>query len=162
MQIKKSLYVVCFILTLGCQEKIQYASYGETITSGETLAHSDALRQYNTMNIGDTLDIKIQATVKDVCKAKGCWMKLDLGEDHEAMVRFKDYGFFVPKDIEGEQVIIRGKAFVSEMSVKDQRHYAKDAGKSEEELLLITRPKKTFSFEADGVLIANYHEAEDR
>jgi len=68
-------------------------------------------------------------------------------------VKFKDYGFFVPKDIDGEEVIINGKAFVNEVSVEEQRHYAKDAGQSEEEIAAITKPKKTYSFEADGVLL---------
>ena len=83
-------------------------------------------------------------------------MKLDMENGEQVMVKFKDYGFFVPKDIEGKQVIVNGKAFVNEMPVDEQRHYAEDAGKSQEEIALITTPKKTFAFEADGVLIADY------
>ena len=79
-------------------------------------------------------------------------MKLDLGNDQEAMVRFKDYGFFMPLNAEGE-VIVNGKAFVSETSVEELRHYAEDAGKSAEEIAAITAPKRTYSFEADGVLL---------
>ena len=69
------------------------------------------------------------------------------------MVKFKDYGFFMPKDIAGKEVIINGKAYVEEVSVDEQRHYAEDAGKTKEEIAKITEPKRTFSFEADGVLI---------
>ena len=39
------------------------------------------------------------------------------------------------------------------MTVKDQQHYAKDAGKSEEEIAAITSPKMVYNFEAEGVLI---------
>ena len=79
-------------------------------------------------------------------------MKLDLGDDKEIMVKFKDYGFFMPLDAEGD-VVINGKAFVSEVSVDELRHYAEDAGKTKEEIAAIIAPKKTFSFEADGVLL---------
>ncbi len=67
--------------------------------------------------------------------------------------KYTDYGFFMPKNIEGQKVIVNGKAFVEEMSVNDQRHYAKDGGKSAEEIAQITQPKKTYGFEADGVLL---------
>ena len=80
-------------------------------------------------------------------------MRLDMGEE-EAMIKFKDYGFFMPMDIKGEEVIVSGNAFVDEMSVEDQRHFAEDAGKSKEEIAAITQPKRTLSFTADGVLLA--------
>jgi hypothetical protein len=105
------------------------------------------------MNVGDSINSKMVAKVNEVCQAKGCWMTLNLGDGDEVMVKFKDYGFFVPKDIAGKEVIINGKAFVNEVSVDEQRHYAEDAGKSKEEIALITEPKKTYSFEADGVLL---------
>ncbi|MEJ2113782.1 MAG: DUF4920 domain-containing protein, partial [Flavobacteriaceae bacterium] len=59
----------------------------------------------------------------------------------------------VPKDISGKVVIIQGKAFINEVPVDELRHYAEDAGKSEEEIAQITSPKKTYSCEAEGVLL---------
>ena len=79
-------------------------------------------------------------------------MKLDLGNEQEVMVRFKDYDFFVPLDAIGE-VVINGKAYVSETSVDELKHYAEDAGKSSEEIAMIIKAEKTFSFEANGVLL---------
>ena len=96
--------------------------------------------------------MKFTTKVNEVCQSKGCWMLLDLGED-EAMVRFKDYGFFMPKNIADREVIVNGKAYVSEMSIDEQRHYAEDAGKTQEEIEAINEVKKTLSFEADGVLV---------
>ncbi len=109
--------------------------------------------KYQNLTVNDTVPSKFTGEVLEVCQAKGCWMKLALEDGQEAMVRFKDYGFFMPKDIAGRTVVVNGLAFVSEMSVEDQRHYAKDAGKSEEEIAAITVPKKTFGFEADGVVL---------
>jgi hypothetical protein len=105
------------------------------------------------MQIGDSINSKMSAKVISVCQAKGCWMTLNLENGNEVMVKFKDYGFFMPKDIAGKEVIINGKAFVNEVSVDELRHYAEDAGKTDEEIESITEPKKTFSFEADGVLL---------
>ena len=107
------------------------------------------------MTIGDSLNTKLTARVDEVCQMKGCWMKLNLEDGNQVMVRFKDYGFFLPKDIAGKEVVINGKAFVKETSVEELRHYEEDAEKSEEEIALITTPKKTYAFEADGVLLKN-------
>jgi len=82
-------------------------------------------------------------------------MTIPLDKEQEIMVKFKDYGFFVPTDIEKDSVIVQGKAFVNEMSVEEQRHYAMDAGKPQEEIEKITTPKRTYSFVANSVLIQN-------
>ncbi len=51
------------------------------------------------------------------------------------------------------EAIVNGKAFVSETSVEELKHYAEDAGKSKEEIEAITEPKRTYGFLADGVLL---------
>lgn len=68
-------------------------------------------------------------------------------------VTFKDYGFFVPKDLEGEQVVMEGVLKRSVSSVDEQRHYAEDAGKSAAEIAAIQQPDTAYTFEAVGVLI---------
>ncbi|WP_248723628.1 DUF4920 domain-containing protein [Seonamhaeicola sp. ML3] len=155
---------VCTLILNSCKEKveetpnkvpkIEYLSYGKEIIGDDAIAASSMLYHYQDMNARDSINSKMIATVTDVCQAKGCWMTLQLGEGKEAMVKFKDYGFFVPKDIKGKQVIVNGKAFVNEVPVDELKHYAEDAGKSKQEIAAITESKKTFSFEADGVLVA--------
>ncbi|GAA4271007.1 DUF4920 domain-containing protein [Aquimarina gracilis] len=132
-----------------------YEGFGKKVSSENIYNEKAISEEYNTLEIGDTVAIAFTSTVNSVCKAKGCWMRMALRDNEETMVKFKDYGFFVPKDIENDTVIVQGRAFVSEMSVEDQRHFASDAGKSQEEIAAITRPKKTYSFIADGVLIKN-------
>ena len=61
----------------------------------------------------------------------------------------------MPKDLSGKKVVIDGYAYVDETSVDMLRHYAEDAGKSEEEIKAITEPKKEVSFEASGVVIVD-------
>ena len=96
---------------------------------------------------------KLEGKVSEVCQAKGCWMTLDKGDGSTIRVTFKDYGFFVPKDIAGKNVIISGKAYVATTTVDELKHYAEDAGKTEEEIAKITSPEKELAFEAEGVLI---------
>ncbi|WP_308993074.1 DUF4920 domain-containing protein [Mariniflexile litorale] len=151
---KHLLFVTfCLLVVYSCKDRDIYKSYGKKITVEEVKETFNIITHYKTMQVGDTVYAKMKAKVKDVCQAKGCWMTLDLEEGNEVMVKFKDYGFFVPKDITDKEVIINGKAFVSEVSVNKQRHYAEDAGKTADEIAEIIQPKRTFSFEADGVLI---------
>lgn len=130
-----------------------YDSFGKEIIADDALPADRMAEHYKTMKVGDSINSKMIAKVDEVCQSKGCWMKLNLEDGNQVMVKFKDYGFFMPKDIAGKEVIINGKAFVNEVSVDEQRHYAEDAGKSEEEIAAITEVKKTYSFEADGVLL---------
>jgi len=130
-----------------------YMSVGMQIDDRNVASPEQMATQFEALQVGDTLNTKMTAKVGEVCQMKGCWMTLNLADGNQVMVKFKDYGFFVPKDIAGKEVIVNGKAFVEEMSVDDQKHFAEDAGKSKEVIAAIDAPKKTFSFEADGVLI---------
>lgn len=136
-------------------EPTNLPSFGMLIDENNVISTAEMSEKYAAMNVADTVQTKFIAKVTDVCQAKGCWMKLELQGGQETMVRFKDYGFFMPKDIKGKEVIVNGLAFVEEMSIKDQKHYAEDGGKSKEEIEKITQPKKSFGFEADGVLLKN-------
>ncbi|MEJ6792160.1 MAG: DUF4920 domain-containing protein [Lacinutrix sp.] len=132
---------------------INYKSFGKEIIADDAIPAKFMAEHYKGMNVGDSIDSKMVAKVNEVCQAKGCWMKLDLDNGEQVMVKFKDYGFFMPKNIAGQEVIINGKAYLNEVPVEELRHYAEDAGKTAEEIAAITESKKTYSFEADGVLL---------
>ena len=131
---------------------VNYETFGEGFADENILTAAEMAQKFQTLKPGDTLNVKFAATVIDVCQKKGCWMNLDLGET-ETMVRFKDYAFFMPKDIAGQEVIMNGKAYIEVMSVEDQRHYAEDGGKPADVIAAIIEPKRTLAFEANGVLI---------
>jgi hypothetical protein len=80
-------------------------------------------------------------------------MKMELAGDDNSFVKFKDYGFFVPLNADNSLAIVNGKAFVDVVSVDELKHYAKDGGKSKEEIAKITKPEVTYSFLASGVYI---------
>jgi hypothetical protein len=163
---KHLFFIVMIALMIGCNENkkqeeqvneveetaMTYQSFGEEISDNGTISKAEIIETYKNLKPGDTVAVKFTSQVKEVCQNKGCWMRMDLG-DNEAMVKFKDYGFFMPKDIAGQDVIVDGVAFVEEMSVEDQKHYAEDAGKSKDEIDAIVEPKRTLSFISSGVLI---------
>ena len=107
---------------------------------------------------------KMIGTVESVCQAKGCWMNVvsEDGEPKEIFVKFKDYGFFVPKDISGQQVIMQGEVFKETTSVDELRHYAEDEGKSREEIETITEPKEELKFMASGVIVIDKKETKQQ
>ena len=142
------------VLMVSCkQETIQGDYFGQEFEVSGKAAKTSA--PFEKISATDSLQIQMIGEIKEVCQNKGCWMKVKLESDDEVFIRFKDYGFFVPKDAAGKKVVMNGAAFLEEMSVEDQKHYAEDEGASEDELAQITAPKQTLRFEADGVLIAN-------
>jgi hypothetical protein len=133
-------------------QEIAYQSFGDKIDDKGVLSSIEIQEKFKSLKQGDSVVVKFKSEVKAVCQSKGCWMRMDLGAE-EAMVKFKDYGFFMPKDIAGQEVIVDGVAFIEEVSVDEQRHFAEDAGKTPEEIAAITEPKRTLSFTSSGVLI---------
>jgi hypothetical protein len=131
----------------------EFMTFGHKMDPSDAKNSVEMIKAYTNLSVGDTLLAKFNAQVTDVCKAKGCWMTVALPNGERAMIQFKDYGFFMPKDITGKEVVVNGRAFIELMAPDDQRHYAKDAGKSEEEINKITEPKRFYLFEADGVLL---------
>ena len=88
-------------------ENTNYSSFGDTISALDYLSSNDALSNYKALKLGDTINLKFNASIKEVCSKKGCWMTLPAGvEDETIMVRFKDYLFFMPLDASGKEVIV--------------------------------------------------------
>jgi len=102
---------------------------------------------------GGETEVTVKGTITEVCPVKGCWMRVTDGDD-EVFVRFKDYGFFVPRNAAGHRAVIHGVAEAKVVSVEELRHYAQDAGKTAEEIAAITAPGTQITFMAGSVEIA--------
>ena len=160
------ILVLILCLAFACKEKteekatvaktgaeVAYQSFGDKISTADAITVSELSERYATLKAGDTIVVKFEGEIGEICQKKGCWMTVALPGEQKTMVRFKDYGFFVPMNAGKHKAVVAGKAFVRETSVDELKHYAKDAGKSEEEITQITLPKREFAFEANGVLI---------
>lgn len=148
----KIALIISLFFALSCSLFAQDAkSYGEKINQNNAISVVELKEKLTTL---DKVEVKVAGVINASCAAKGCWMTVRISEDEEMRVRFKDYAFFVPTDgLHGKKVIIEGLAKRTITDVETLQHYAQDAGKSEDEIALITEPLEELSFEAKGVLI---------
>jgi Domain of unknown function (DUF4920) len=104
------------------------------------------------LNGAEPAAVKVTGKVKEVCKAEGCWLKMETA-DGSMMIKMKDHSFFVPVLMNGKTIVVDGIATLKETSVEMQRHYAEDAGKSKEEIAAIKEPRKEITMQAKGILV---------
>lgn len=125
--------------------------YGDSITVDNAITVAELTQQ---MAGKDSLMTKVSATIQQTCTKMGCWMDVDLGNGETMTVFMHDHSFFVPKEgCEGKVAVFEGKAYYDTLSVEYLQHLAEDAGKTAEEIALITEPKPALSFDATGVII---------
>ena len=157
--IMKKLILTCFIAGLAFMAQAQPPAgdakpgetYGEKITADGAVSINDVVTKLN--NGTESMDIKMKAKIVEVCPHKGCWLKLELKDGETAMVKMKDYGFFLPLAAKGKTVVIDGEVKMRTTSVSELKHYAEDAKKSKEEIDAITQPKKEVRVTAKGILV---------
>lgn len=143
----KTYLLLIFTLLLtsySCQDQKVFINYGENIISDDEFSKKIE-NNYEITNIS--------GKIIDVCPKKGCWMNVEVGND-TVFVKFKDYGFFVPKnDIKGKTVLMSGNIFKDTISVERLKHYAEDAKKTEQEIASIINPEYKINMIANGVAI---------
>ena len=146
---KNLAFALLFSIGLSGQNNV----FGENIEKNKVMSKKELISLYDN---DSKFNAKFEATVVDVCQMKGCWMRLDLGDNKKVMVSFKDYGFFVPKDISGKNVIVSGEAFKKTISIDELKHYASDRGESKDIIASIDKPEIVYSLIANGVkLLSN-------
>ena len=151
---KPSFIVLLFIsMSSFCQKTVDDLNYfGKKI---DLKGIEDYKLNKNKLLNNPNKNIKIEGKITSTCPEKGCWMKVNINKD-TLLVRFKDYGFFVPKmGSEDKSVVVNGKISIDTLSINQLKHFAEDAGMTMAEISLITKPKITISFLADGVIIKN-------
>lgn len=126
---------------------------GDALSGKPLLSTKAAAVMYKNLSKNDTVTTGFKAKVREVCQMRGCWVRLELENNETVLVDFKDYGFFVPKDIAGLEMWVEGKAYLNELSEGDHRHLARDAGASEKEIKAIKGTSVMPGFTASGVRI---------
>lgn len=142
--------VALFSVTAKAQDgAVSGAVYGGVKDKGEVVS-IDKLESNLKEN---KYEGKITGKVVEVCQAMGCWIKLQRADGSTVLVKAKEHGFTMPKDIVGKNVVVDGEATVKEVSEKMRKHYAEDAGKSKEEIARIKGSTKEVTVTAIGVKI---------
>jgi Domain of unknown function (DUF4920) len=127
--------------------------YGEKVNPEGALNVNDVVAKLNGGS--EFENVKIKAKIVEVCPKKGCWLKLELNDGSTAMVKMKDYGFFLPLAAKGKNVVIEGDVKLKTTSVAELKHYAEDAKKSKEEIDAITKPEKEVKVMAKGIVVVD-------
>ncbi len=122
--------------------------YGEAITAEGRAVDVNSLQSKMAAGV---FEGKVTGKVKEVCKAMGCWMKLEKADGTELMVKTKNHGYFMPQDLVGKTVVVEGTASVKEVSEEKRKHLAEDAGKSNDEIKKIKGASQELQFVAKGV-----------
>jgi hypothetical protein len=155
--------IFLFLLAAACQNATQQqghstgekslpstGNFGNEVNFEQAVA---ADRVPGLFTTSDTVAATIHGHISASCKHSGCWMDLDLGNDNALHVTFEEEAFTVPLDAAGKNAIAQGIAIRELIPVETLRNYARDEGKSEEEVASITEPVYYYEFIADGVLI---------
>jgi len=124
--------------------------YGEKVKTEGAVNIADVAAK---LGESGTVDAKIKAKIVEVCPNKGCWLKLQVNDSTTAMVKMKDYGFFLPLAAKGKTVVIDGEVKTKTVSVAELQHYAEDAKKSKEEIAAIIKPEKEIRVLAKGIVV---------
>ncbi len=137
-----------FSLTAAAKNIVKDAPfYGSEIKASKAVKLDSVIKDFANFK---GKSIVMEANVDKVCEMKGCWMTLK-GTDKTFRVKFKDYDFFVPMSLVGKKVWVQGEVVRSEVSIKDTKHYLKDAGASFEEIAAVTKPSVEYRVIAQGV-----------
>jgi Domain of unknown function (DUF4920) len=123
--------------------------FGEITEKGTVVSANEV----ESKMVDNKYEGKIKGKVIEVCKAMGCWAKLQKDDGSTIMIKVKDHEFAMPEDIVGKVVLAEGSAQVKETSVNMLKHYAEDAGKSKEEIEKIKEPKKEVLMTVKGVKV---------
>jgi len=125
-------------------------NFGQLITKDNAVVVADIV---GSMTSETEVPVKVYGTILEVCQHTGCWLTFSLENGEEIMVNMKDHEFYVPKDAAGKTAWVEGLATRELISVDMLKHYAEDAGRSQEEIDAITEDAWKYTIEAAGVII---------
>lgn len=148
-----AIFAVCFSFAIQAQEAESARPgvvYGSLSDKEMKPVNANELEK----KMGDKkYEGQVQGKVVEVCKAMGCWAKIEKADGSTIMLKVKDHEFAMPADIVGKIVVAEGVAEIKETSVSMLKHYAEDAGKSKEEIEKIKEPKKEITMNIKGVKV---------
>lgn len=155
---KKLLFVsfVFAVFTANAQEASEIKPAGKGVVYGTVISETGEVVSPDDLQAkmaNGTFEGRVTGKVKEVCKAMGCWIRLEKADGTSLMVKSKDHGFFMPENLTGKNVVIEGTANVKEVSEEKRKHFAEDAGKSKAEIKKIKGSEKEIQFVASGVKV---------
>ena len=99
--------------------------FGSTLPESGTPLSLGELMGNNDKYLGQ--EVLIETRIAKVCQKKGCFFVANEGAS-TARVTFKDYGFFIPTDSGGKDVVLLGTFSRKSISKEEAAHYSADLG----------------------------------
>jgi len=101
--------------------------FGSTLPeAGAPLSLGDLMKDKQTYL---DQEVMVETRIAKVCQKKGCFFVAQEGPS-TARVSFKDYGFFIPTDSGGKNVVLLGTFSRKSISEEQAEHYAADLGET--------------------------------
>ena len=154
-----------FVLGIMGMAPMIFAGEGEVIRLSEPVSITASHEVFGAMlpdggtpmSLGDLIkdndkyqdqEVLLATRIAKVCQKKGCFFVAQAGPA-TARVSFKDYGFFIPSDSGGKNVVLLGTFSRKSVSKEQAEHYAADLGET-----AVPMPEKfEFSIVASAVKI---------
>ena len=131
---------------------VQEGQYGTEFDMDQAVSSAELDAMLESEN---TENANRRGKIVKSCKHTGCWMDINLGDDEPVHVTFADDAFTIPFDAAGKTAIFTGTGSREEVSAELLKAYAKDEGKSQEEIEAITGPGWEYTFIAEGVVLVD-------
>jgi hypothetical protein len=96
--------------------------------NGTPLSLGDLIKDNDKYQDQESL---LATRIAKVCQKKGCFFVATQGSS-TARVSFKDYGFFIPTDSGGKDVVLLGTFSRKSVTKEQAEHYAADLGETAE------------------------------
>ncbi len=129
-------------------------NYGKELTVKETTKISDIIAAPEKFN---GKRVKVAGPIVDVCKTRGCWVKLGSDKEFEA-IRFKveDGVIVFPLDLKGQNAVAEGIVSVKKISVEEQiksgKKMAEEHGTAFDEST-VKGPKTILQIDGEGAQV---------
>ena len=123
-------------------------SYGKSFEINQPTDINTALK--NFLDSGKQSS-QVTGTIAKVCQTEGCWFVYK-ANDNNVMVWF-NHEFTIDKNLKEKEAITQGEFYRDTTSVEELQEFAKDDGKSKEEIEKISEPKIEVKYRATGVKI---------
>ena len=104
-----------------------YEVFGGKLPESGTVLGLDDLMQDEQKYLDQ--EVLVETRIAKVCQKKGCFFVAQQGAS-TARVTFKDYGFFIPTDSGGKNVVLLGTFSRKSVSKEQAEHYAADLGET--------------------------------
>lgn len=127
-------------------------NYGKDFDMDKAVSSAELVSMLEYQN---PVEANLRGKIVKSCKHTGCWMDIDLGGNETVHVTFADDAFTIPLDAAGKTAIFTGTGSREMVSVELLKAYAKDEGKSPEEIEAITEPGWEYTFIAEGVMLVD-------